>query len=67
MRRGWEQWLLINPLATQLIRGAVWGGGYASEVSETSCLNKSLVLKRFYGLEREKIIEYDFYAHIGNI
>ena len=31
---------------------------------ETSCrLNKSLVLKWFYGLEREKIIEYDFYTH----
>ena len=33
---------------------------------QTSCLNKSLVLKWFYGLEQEKIIEYDL-CHIGNM
>ena len=30
---------------------------------QTSCLNKSLVLKWFYGLEWKKIIEYDFCPH----
>ena len=34
-----------------------------SSVIQTSCLKKSLVLKCFYGLKREKIIEYDFCPH----
>ena len=32
-------------------------------LSQTSCLNKSLVLKWIHELEREKIIEYDFCPH----
>ena len=32
-------------------------------VAQTSCLNKSLLLKWFYGLEWEKIIEHDFCPH----
>ena len=38
---------------------------YSSNQSatETSCLNKTLVLKCFYGLKREKIIKYDFCQH----
>ena len=38
-------------------------GQNGSMGSQTSCLNKSLVQKWFYGLEREKIIEYDFCSH----
>ena len=48
----------LNP-----IEAYPWAPGLLYCHLQTSCLNKSLVLKWFYGLEQEKIIENDFCPH----
>ena len=63
LKKGWL------PLIDNRMKKFSWMGGVGVRVehwnykflniySQTSCLNKSLVLKWFYGLERKKLIEY---------
>ena len=56
--------ILQGSYLTTLSRAVLlWFYLSSSSVIQTSCLNKSLEMKWFYGLEQEKFIEYDFCPH----